>query len=209
MQIPKCIVWDFDGVICESLEKAIDAHNSIVNTFPFFLPSVHDKKEYEKLITLILEKMPSEMVNKYYAMHREKMYEARNELKLIPQIVEFIQNCSIPSVILTSTYEKLVIDVLNNHSINSNFFLKIIGRETPGDKEKKLLEVIKMYSLNPYEVLGIGDSPSDFVFCDRVGIPFIAVTYGYFSCEYFDSKKILKICDIPDMLVSYLQRCFE
>lgn len=207
MQTYKCLIWDFDGVICNSLNVAIQVHNLIAKTELSVIKEVKDRESYTKELSSIITQLDQEHLFQYYLAHRNHMFERRFKLSLFEDVIIFIQKCKIPSVILTATYEKLVVDVLSNNNINSQLFSEIIGRETNGTKLTKIEEFLSRHHLKASEVLAIGDSPTDMEFCKNTGIPFIAVGYGYYSPADFDKKYTLNICNTPHSLAKCLEFC--
>lgn len=208
-QTPKCLIWDFDGVLCDSLNKAVDIHNVIAKQKIVEVPFVSSRDSYSACLDNFFKSMDDQEIDKYYLAHRELMYEHRKEFPLFCAIIRFIINCRIPSVILTATYEKLVVDVLKNNDIDYLVFKEIIGREIPGNKLSKIKSFLEKYNLQNYEVLAIGDSPSDMTFCHCCGIPFIAVGYGYYSFEVFDVTQVVGVCKTEYELINLIQTYCE
>ena len=203
MENIKCIVWDFDGVLCDSKEIAVEVHNSICRTNHFDEYVITPVNTYEDVILSM--KLKQTIIDKYFLLHRDGMFSKRGNMKLFSDVVDYIKQNNMMSVILTATYEKLVIDVLNANGLDTKLFSGIIGRETPGTKESKIYDLLARYNLRNNEVLYIGDSPSDVQFCENVGIPIIVVTYGYFSKKYFDNFSIKSMVSNPKSLVNYLR----
>lgn len=198
----KYLIWDFDGVLCDSLSLAIEAHNTILGINRTDESPTIRRDTYLRELDDILATDNTSKISSYYLEHRNLMYISRKNLHLFDDIIVFIENCTIPSIILTSTYEKLVIDVLSNNNVDAGVFSKIIGRETEGNKVQKIQDYLLMQHLNPNEVLAIGDSPSDMEFCDKTGIPFIAVTYGYYPLNRFEEERTVAIFDTPGQLAA-------
>ena len=204
----KYFIWDFDGVICDSAELAFKAHNEICIEYNM-LPKILNCYDYAKLIEggydeSLMRYLSKKELNDYFYKHREMIYEKRSELKLFSMVIENIKNKKIPSIIITSTYEKVVKDVLRNNGYKSEMFKEIIGREKEGSKAEKLLRLCKSFNIQLNEIVYIGDSLSDIDFCNKLGVNIIAVSYGYCPKEVFENKNILKLCNNESELIDYI-----
>lgn len=185
----KYLIWDFDGVLCDSKTEAFKVHNYLCKKFKS-LPKINNENDYAKLINNKYDKalsryLSNEEIQEYFKLHRDKMYEIRNQLKTFNEVIRFIKNVKIDSIILTSTYCKLVKDVLENNGYKSNIFRKIIGREDSGSKSDKMKKLLKYLDVKNEEVLYIGDTMNDVEFCKELNIPIIAVSYGYCAKDSF------------------------
>lgn len=206
----KYIIWDFDGVICDSKNIAFDVHNIIRQKYKK-LPEINNELEYSKLMNgeydESLEKyLSKEEKDNYFLEHREEMYNRKSEFKIFETIVNFIRDNNIPSIIVTATYEKLVRYVLKNNGYDDNIFKYILGRETKGGKTEKVESICKMLSLKKDEVLYIGDTINDVLFCNKIGIDIICVGYGYCPNTIFKRNEILNLCETQDELIEYIKK---
>ena len=204
----KYLIWDFDGVICDSKNIAFEIHNQIAKRQKK-LPMIYNEYDYAKIMNEGYDEslgkyLNKDEINQYFFEHREAMYKRRMEFKLHSKVVDFIKNNKIPSIIITATYEKLVLDVLKNNGYDGNMFKNIFGRETEGSKVEKLNNLCQKRKIKKDEIVYIGDTLSDIEFCKKVNIPIISVGYGYCPPELFKKKEILKLCNSEEELVNYI-----
>lgn len=201
----KCLVWDFDGVLCDSRSVAFKMHNKI--SYKYNLPKVTSKKDYSEILdNNALNKYLSPVeIEKYYYEHRKLMYDYRNNLKLFNDVVEFIKNTSIKSILITATYEKLVREVFIKEGYDPLIFEYILGRETVGGKKDKVQKVYELLNVNEGEILYIGDTLNDVNFCSNLNIPILVSGYGYSEVGVANSKGVLEICDSELDLINYLK----
>lgn len=202
------LIWDFDGVICDSRDLAFKIHNQLTKKY-INLPMIHNVYDYAKIMNegydeSLTKYLTKEKINQYFLEHRETMYNRRMEFKLYSKIIDFIKNNRIPSIIITATYEKLVLDVLRNNGYNERIFSYILGRETEGSKLEKLEKICKKNNIRKDEIVYIGDTLSDVDFCQKANIPIVAVGYGYCPPSIFEKKGILEICNSEEELVNYI-----
>lgn len=206
----KFIVWDFDGVICDSKKIAFDVHNGIREKYNQ-LPKIQDEYDYAKMMNSGYDESLSKYLNKeqidrYFLEHREKMLERKYEFKVYSKVLRYIQKNQINSAIITATYEKLVKDVLKNNGYESNIFKYILGRETNGNKANKLYDLCNTLNIEKDEIVYIGDTLSDIEFCSKLEIPIICVGYGYFPVDLLVNHKVLKICNTQEELIEYIDK---
>lgn len=204
----KYIIWDFDGVICDSRQMAFKIHNDISKKYKG-LPMILSQNDYAKFVNQGYDESLSRYLDKnqideYFFENREEMFKNRQSLEVFSNIVNFIEKDKIPSIIITATYQKLVEDVLINNGYNKNMFSYILGRETKGSKAEKLENVCKELNLSKNEVIYIGDTLSDVAFCNNIGINIICVGYGYCPSLVFEGKNVLSICDTEEKLIEYI-----
>ena len=206
----KYIIWDFDGVICDSKNIAFDVHNIIRQKYEK-LPKINNELEYSKLMNVeydeSLEKyLSKEEKDNYFLEHREEMYNRKSEFKIFKTIVDFIRDNNIPSIIVTATYEKLVRYVLKNNGYDDNIFKYILGRETKGGKTEKVESICKILNLKKDEVIYIGDTINDVLFCNKMGINIICVGYGYCPIKIFKEHEILNLSETQKELIEYIKK---
>ena len=206
----KYIIWDFDGVICDSKNIAFDVHNIIRQKYEK-LPKINNELEYSKLMNgeydESLEKyLSKEEKDNYFLEHREEMYNRKSEFKIFKTIVDFIRDNNIPSIIVTATYEKLVRYVLKNNGYDDNIFKYILGRETKGGKTEKVESICKILNLKKDEVIYIGDTINDVLFCNKMGINIICVGYGYCPIKIFKEHEILNLSETQKELIEYIKK---
>lgn len=208
MNLLQYIIWDFDGVLCDSLEIAFKTHNKICAEYNKEL-KVRDKMQYMNLInskqglSTLLDK---EELEQYFSEHRNEMYKRRYELRMFNDVMEIIQKTPVPSIIITATYEKLVKDVLKNNSYKCDIFQYIAGIETGTTKTERLKYLIEKINIDEDKIIYIGDSLTDVEFCNNQNIKMIAVSYGYCPKNLLLNQKIEAICDTPKELKQLLYK---
>ena len=205
----KYIIWDFDGVICDSKKIAFDAHNNLCKKYTK-LPTISNEYDYSAIMDKGYDEALSKyltniQIDEYWLDHREAIFERRYELKVFRKIVDNIKQINVPSIIVTATYEKLVRDVLNNNGYKDNMFEVIIGRETQGSKSSKIVNFCNKFNIKKDEVVYIGDTLSDIDFCQKLEIPIISVGYGYCPSELLKAKNSLKLCSTEEELIQYIK----
>lgn len=207
----KYLIWDFDGVLCNSTTEAYRVHNEICSKFKQ-LPFINSKEEYNLLINnkydVALSKyLTKNEIEEYFNMHRQIMFKNRYKLKVFNEVLDEIINFKVPSIILTATFEKMVKDVLENNKYSfEKLFKLIIGRETKGGKTEKIKILCEQLEVNNEEIIYIGDTMNDIMFCNEQGIQIIVVSYGYASFkELINHNNVINLCNTQKELIKCIK----
>lgn len=206
----KFIVWDFDGVICDSKKIAFDVHNDIRKDYDG-LPKIQDEYDYANIMNKgyddsLSKYLDKKKIDSYFLEHRKRMIEKKLDFKVFSKVLNYIKNNHIPSAIITATYEKLVKEVLENNGYSKDIFKYILGRETKGSKADKLYKLFNNLNINKDEIIYIGDTLSDIDFCNKLEIQIICVGYGYCPAELLENHKVKKICNSQKELIEYIDK---
>lgn len=200
----KTIIFDFDGVILDSMSIRLDGFREIFkehgeepfNRFiPYHLANggvsrfVKIRYFYEEILgETISEEKIKELADRFTQIMRNSLIDSRF---LISETVEFIkQTHQKYALYIASGAEQNELRFLcQTHSLTP-YFKAIYGSPTP--KDELLANILKESSSKPNECLMIGDSINDFKAASVNNIPF----YGYnnedlraVSVKYIDSFK--------------------
>jgi phosphoglycolate phosphatase-like HAD superfamily hydrolase len=106
-------------------------------------------------------------------------------------------------LIVTSNRRPTVQRFLGRYNL-ADIFLDIIPTKGLFRKAKTLKFALKKYHLKPREVYYIGDEIRDIEACRRVGIPIIAVSYGFNSYEGLKKYQPTHLLKKPTQLLQLL-----
>lgn len=200
----KTIIFDFDGVILDSMSMRRDGFWEIFKehgeeAFEKFVPYhmnnggisrfVKVRYFYEQILgKSISEEKIKELTDEFTNIMRKSLTDSSF---LMHDSVDFIkQNHKIyPLHIASGAEENELRFLCNSHNL-SGYFVSIHGSPTP--KEQVIANILKTHSYNPSECAMIGDAINDFNAASANGVPF----YGYnneelksVSAQYIDSFK--------------------
>ena len=126
-------------------------------------------------------------VNSYYDDFNIIYKKYLNKIKLFKYMKELLlTNKKI--VIITSNYEKFVRQILINNEINNS--IVVIGKEMNITKSNRLNLYIKINNINRDDIIYIGDTYDDYLFCKKEKIKMIGVNYGYSNLEKVKNELI-------------------
>lgn len=200
----KTIIFDFDGVILDSMSIRLNGFKEIFKEHgdePFnrFIPYhlvnggvsrfIKIRYFYEEILgESITEEKIKELADKFTQIMRSNLIDSKF---LIAETVEFIkQNHQKYELYIASGAEQNELRFLCQTHNLTPYFKAIYGSPTP--KDELLANILKESNSKPNECLMIGDSINDFKAANANGIPF----YGYnneslraVSVKYIDSFK--------------------
>lgn len=189
----KHFIFDYDGVLCNSLQTTIEGYNEVrANGFEE-LPAITTEREIEHiyqgyLSTALNRWLSAEKANEFWNKHIEFMQVANEKLVLFEGANELIQEMEIHQMsIVTSASEKGVLNILSRADIEHQKIFRIAGSERKASKAENIKRIAEDLKLNLQEMIYIGDLENDILHCNSIGIDIICVGYGYHSEAYLRS----------------------
>lgn len=189
-------IFDFDGVICDSLESAMNVFNQIQKDHFPTLPNAYSQDDmkivYSGSLRTCLQKWLSEDESKkFFDLHSAEMSKRTEKLKTFPGIGKVLTSLGNQNVsIVTSAYSEAVEKILaEDKDYDKTCLYKIAGRELRQTKTVKINEILNGLGLTSKESIYVGDLESDILYCRDVPIDIVAVGYGYHPGEYLLEKK--------------------
>ena len=196
----KAIIFDFDGVIVESMDMKTEAFGHLFRNYP--------EDVINKVVKLHLDNGGMSRFEKFKIIYRDflnKNLSKEEEARLGKEFSDFCYE-----KMLTLPYVKGAKEFLEKHYQNYLFFIvsgtpheeinRIVDarqlrkyfkevRGTPGSKGEFSKMILKEYNLKPTETVFIGDAPTDYVGAEEAGVKFIArIPAGKYNP--FDSNAI-------------------
>ncbi|MCP1661397.1 MAG: HAD family hydrolase [Methanocalculus sp. MSAO_Arc1] len=182
---PLClIIFDFDGVIAESIAMKAEAFRE---TFSF-VPRHQDEivqyhldnggmNRYAKFRFIYREILCQELTrdqeqrlgDRYAGLVREKMYT----IPLVPGADKLLSTCStrLPLYIVSATPEDEMLMIAEKQGLK-DYFVRIYG--SPRSKADCIREILATSRIDPTSALFIGDAPQDLEAAEKTGVRFIA-----------------------------------
>ncbi|HEY4964578.1 MAG TPA: HAD-IA family hydrolase [Candidatus Saccharimonadales bacterium] len=178
----RTIIFDFDGTIGDSLKVIIGVGNQLTHKNISTNPA-----ELENLRGLGLVAVAKELgIRKHqwpFLMFRGRrlMSKHLNEIKPFSGIEDVIKKFDgyDYNIYIMSSNSKQNIQTFLSHNGLSGYFDEIYGGVGLFGKAKSLKKIIKSNKLDLNEVVYIGDEPRDIEAAKAVGIPCIAVGWGF------------------------------
>lgn len=177
------IMWDFDGVIKDSVDIKTQAYESLFK--PYGSDVAKLVKEHHEAnggmsrfdkIPVYLDfaglNPPESVVVEFCERFSKSVMEGVIDSPWVPGVREYLLNSNAQQLffLITATPQAEIEVIMNRLGISS-CFKRVLG--APIRKEIAISDTIELYGLNPCEVLMIGDSSSDLEAAQRNLVPFL------------------------------------
>jgi len=193
------LIFDFDGTIADTLSAIVRLVNE--HAFEFNIKPLADKDVEElrgmsnidiiKRYRIPLIKVP------YMVLHAQKELNQRiDEMTIFPGMKELIlglKGLGVRLGILTSNSRENVQKFLRTQALE--IFDFIHAEQNFFGKNWALLHLLKKHGLKRDEVLYVGDEVRDIEACQKVGVPVIAVSWGFHRRDLLAAKKPTYLVD--------------
>lgn len=202
----KCLIFDFDGTIADTLSLLVEEYNDICHGYGCLPVDIRDTED--------LKKLKSQEVLKRYKIGFLKipflLIKLRRELrKRIFDVKAFdgvetalmeLKNRGFDLYILTSNSKENVEIFLKNNNLLDIFTLVYSSSSVFG-KDKSINKLLKAKKLNKKECIYIGDETRDIEAMKRADVSMISVSWGFNSKEALLKLKPDRIIDEPKSLL--------
>lgn len=206
------LVFDFDGVIADSMAVFIQIFGEVFEKFDLKFPLSTE-----------------EAFRAGYESAWEKNFtENGMKVEQLPKVIEYFESVlsydsvsPFPNILgilkdLSSDYSLAILSTTRNHFIEGflnkytalNYFKKISGGEGNSAKAERLEKLLVSLNFSKSTAIMIGDTASDIQAGKKVGIPTIGVTYGWYSPERIVAENPTRHVDSPSLLPETIKQIF-
>lgn len=204
------VLFDFDGVLCDSIDAAAKAYQHIRATeFPI-LPTLDHKLTLRdiyvgRLADALLRWLSAEQSKQFFHRHTEAMLAAASELTLFAGAADLMARLHPDRVaIVTSSYEAVARRVFSQAGADSANGLRIVARDAGLSKARGIEHILNERGVPPEQALYVGDLESDIHHCRALPIDCAIVTYGYNRRSQLEGKGATYLVDSIDALAALL-----
>lgn len=194
----KAVIFDFDGVICDSFEIAYGVAHEIFDKISrdgyrdFFMGNVYDKEE-----------VTESEIKKFFSLQCKRFEGVRMNDDVIRGLHSLKENHSL--YIVSSNMEETIDEVLKN-SNSSKTFSERLGFESGRSKVKKFEYLLQKYNLKKEECVFVTDTLGDILEANEIGVASIAVDFGFHDVARLEKGKPLLIASSFDEVVNYINK---
>jgi phosphoglycolate phosphatase-like HAD superfamily hydrolase len=189
----KHVIFDFDGVLCDSLASCVEEYERLrIERFPA-LPAVavQDRMDVAfngPLKTALLPWLSEQESRDFFDLHSAAMLKRSESLRPFAGVEELLTALPLQSVsIVSSAYNQAIKHVIAAPSGQLPLAVRyILGRDSRMSKSQKIRVVLDRERLISSEALYVGDLHSDLIYCQSVPIDCILVSYGYHSPDHLE-----------------------
>lgn len=205
-QNKKLVIFDFDGVLVNTLEFSFNLHkekNPDFNWAKFqdfsngnFIDSVKNAVDEKSHV------VPSDFKDKY----QENIDKINIHDTLHKTVLLLSQDYLVTIVSSTDSY--LINDFLVKENLR-NFFSDILGTDIHKSKIVKINSILQKYNISPKDTVFITDSLGDILEGNNCGVNSIGVTWGIHGKENLEKGKPIAIIDDPRDLLETIQNVLK
>ena len=180
----RLIIFDFDGVIAESIAMKAAAFRETFSFAPEYQDEIVQyhldnggmsrfvkfRYIYKEILHEELTREQEEWLGERYAgIVREKMFT----IPLVPGAFELLNDVKgkIPLYVVSATPGEEMLEIADRRGL-AGYFDGIYG--SPGSKADRIREILSTNCVSPEETLFIGDAPQDYEAAHETGVRFIA-----------------------------------
>lgn len=197
----KKFVFDFDGVIGNSMNVGYAMHNFVREKYG--LPIIEGPQDYLMVIdnNHLSNFMDFDRIRNYY-LECNAYYEAHlSKIKLFPAMKELLKDSSYDIIIISSCPDSFIREILKSNGIDK---ITVYGKEVAKSKKERFAMLLEDKNISKEDIIYIGDTIDDFHFCEQVGIPMIGSNYGYSDLSGLKDL-LLELMEQPEELVEYIK----
>ena len=215
MKHKKLLIFDFDGVIVDSMQlaftNAVSVHPSL--TWEMYRNVTHKKtpaeanKEYKHLHIDETKEEKEKRIKKYTITKLEKV-QVHSGMKEVLKMLgdEYILTLN------TNAGKERTIPLLEKHNLKK-FFKIILTIEDAQSKTEKSENIMSELGIDPANAIYITDATSDVMEAAEAGIQSIGVTWGIHERRHFEdseiSDSVIDVVDSPDELLNSIKDHFS
>jgi phosphoglycolate phosphatase len=200
------IILDFDGTIVDSGPIFTSCMNELGKEFGYKKieagPGLREESAHE-IFTRRLGLSPERLNHwtvRFKALLKQRMVAAKPFKGMKEVFGHLITSYRVG--ILTSNSEEVVRHIFRNHGFGAVDF---VSCEAPIlEKDRALHNLMKCEGLLRDETVYIGDEVRDIDACRQVGIPIVAVTWGFNSRAALEKRDPDYLADSPEQLLKLL-----
>lgn len=199
MRSSNIVLFDFDGVICDSLTTVLAIHKKADTTF--------EVASYLKGFEGNIHDHPSKLsAGEFFAAFGPQVAKQT----LFPGIDGVIQNLArlFTLVIVSSTTSQPIQEFLRYNKLDS-YFAEVLGADVNPSKVIKFQMVMEKYQVRGDQCVLITDTLGDLREAQKVSIPTIAVTWGYHPLETLQKGQPNAVASQPAEIPKLVKTLFQ
>lgn len=203
------LIFDFDGTIADTLSAAVDIYNQLADENGFRQVSPEELPRLRNLdVRGILEDLNISKRKVPFLLARGRRLLKSNiaSLPLIDGMEDILPKLHENAHyfgILTSNATENVEAFLDTHGLR-HLFTFISSTSKLSGKHKHLRSIGRTFSLNPAEMLYVGDEIRDVRAAHKAGIAMAAVTWGFNSRDSLAAEAPLHLVDSTTQLLDLI-----
>jgi phosphoglycolate phosphatase len=179
-------LFDFDGVIVDSLKEATDAIGIFLSTFNIKKPTIEEiRRMYHKNIFDSFKELgvPDDGYPKLYSIIKERSVQYESRIPLYEGVNDLLSALKNDGIyIVSSSSTRAMEKYLEKYEL-SKYFKGVLGAENGTSKVEKINKILEIENPDLERTYFVTDTTGDIKEGKRVGVKTIAVGWGYHHQE--------------------------
>lgn len=198
MKKNKVVIFDFDGVVVDSLMAAYGTWKEAGATISV--------DEYTDSFNGNINHAKAPAPIDFFEAYQHKI----EGLKTFPGIGDVIRQLenTYHLVIVSSTISELITQVLGNNNLDGHFE-EVLGNDVSPSKVEKFKMVFEKYGVTASDCVIITDTLGDMKEAAEVSMPSIGVTWGFQKPEVLSKGNPVALVDEPSQIEAEVIKVFE
>ncbi|MCM3388835.1 HAD-IA family hydrolase [Ureibacillus chungkukjangi] len=202
------IIFDFDGTLADSSTVFMDAWNTYAETFKYYPVKSEDiiatrnlnLHQRAKLFNFPMHKLPI-ILPKIYSYFKNHILEVK-VFEGIKEMLDILSQNGYKIIILSSNAQENIEMLLKQEQIHT--VSQVLTSSKLFGKDAVLKKFINKHQLIPENVLYVGDEVRDIIACNKVGLPFMWVSWGLDGLDLVEKEKPKYVVHTPQGIISTL-----
>lgn len=182
----KAIIFDFDGTLADSFTVAVAITQSLTHRSEPISATEISRLRQMRLLNVAKELgLPRWRWPLLMFLGRRMMSRRLNEVQPfagIGDVLAALSSDHYKLFIMSSNSKRNVETFLAAHGLSA-YFTQVHGGVGLFGKSRALRSILRHNNFQPADVIYVGDEPRDIEACKRVGVPCVAVGWGYNAPE--------------------------
>jgi phosphoglycolate phosphatase len=198
-EMNETIIFDFDGTIADTLSaivRLVNEHAPEFNIKPLGEKDVEELRGMSNLDIIKRYRIPLFKVPSMVLMAQKELHKRIGEVPIFPGIKDLILDLKVRGLrlgILTSNSAENVLKFLRTKGLDVFDFIH--SEQNFFGKNWALLHLLKKHGLKKETTIYVGDEVRDIEACQKVGIPIIAVGWGFHRRHLLAEKNPTHLVD--------------
>ncbi|MDY0201061.1 MAG: HAD-IA family hydrolase [Tenuifilaceae bacterium] len=201
------LIFDFDGTIANTLNAGVDIYNRVAHEYGCKKFHHKDTEEFQgKKPFDLMRELEVSLLNLPLLLLRIR-HELFSEIKNvepfdgITEMLHTLKQSGYNLGVVTSNSKKNVEHFFEEHNLN-NIFSSIHTSKHLFGKHKVIAKYMRQHDITKETAVYIGDEARDIEATQKIGIPIIAVSWGFNTKNILEMYKPFAIVDSPKELLS-------
>lgn len=212
-QVRRTIIFDFDGTLCNTFEPIFNWLLTHEQEIGLNLTSAEFTNLRNLSIGGILRAVPGGWykIPRALQLGKKWFYDNLDQAELFSGVEEMVIELTERGynlMILTSNTLEAVEQILSQNGNLERYFDHIFESKGLFNKAKNLKRVLKSHRLNVNDALYVGDEIRDVQACKKIGLPIIAVSYGFNGKLGLETHGADLIVDHPSEIIAAAEKIF-